>query len=185
MIAFVTTRFVVVLVTTIVVMAAAPYAIVLTHADAINAGSVTSTAHGDAARSHLIAQVKTAGDDVLAKINTAEVSCDAQIAQLAGQSKLSARATQAAIDKGKSEFNTATAPFLREVRDDEDQFDRLSSTTPQTEQLFLARLSEVRAMAIGAGGEQGVLATVCQTILVEVQVAITPVVIVSSGGGGD
>jgi cell division protein FtsL len=182
---FVTTRIVAVFVTTIVVVATVPSVIVITHGNTITitTGSVASAArqHGDDERSRLILEVKKAGDDVVAKINSEEASCDAQIAQLAGQSRISTAATQAAIDKGENEFHAATAPFVREVGDDEDEFERLSVVSIETEQVFLARISELRVTALGANGFQGVLVTVCQTILVEVQVTITTVTIQSGG----
>ncbi|MHB8688398.1 MAG: hypothetical protein ACYDB4_14545 [Candidatus Dormibacteraceae bacterium] len=185
---FVTTRIVAVFVTTIVVVAAVPSLLVLSHGDTITivTGTVASAArqHGDDERARLIIEVKNAGDDVVAKINSGEASCDSQIAQLAGQSRISAAATQAAIDKGRGEIHSASAPFLREVSADEDEFEHLSMVSTEIEQIFLSRISEVRVTAFGDNGSQGVLVTVCQTVLVEVQVIITTVV-VQPGGGGD
>lgn len=183
---FVTARVVTVFVTAIVVVAAVPSVIVLTHADpiTITSGSAASGARDDE-RTRMTAQVKTAGDDVIAKINAEEASCDVQIAQLAGQSKISAAAMQAAIEKGKNEFHAATAPFVREVGDDEDEFDNLAVVSVETERVFLARISMVRVTALGDTSTQGVLVTVCQTILVEVQVTITTVIVRPGDGGGD
>jgi len=183
---FVTTRLVTVFVTTMVVVATVPSVIVLTHSDtiAITTESVASGARrqGEADRARWMVELRKAGDEVIARISAEEGSCDARIAQLAAHSKLSATATQAAIQKGKHEFHAASAPFVREVRDDEDEFDNLAVVSVETEQFLLARISQVRTTALGVTGPQGVLATACQTILIEVQVTTTTV---PGDAGGD
>lgn len=188
LVTFITTRIMAIFVTTVVVVAGIPSLIVITHGDTVtiivSAAASGARQHGDDETNRIIIEVKGAGDAVIAKLNSEEAACAAQISQLAAQSKLSAGATQAALDKGKGDFHKAVAPFLREVTDDEDEFSHLTTISVQTEQVFLARISEVQEIAVGDGGSQGVLVTVCQTILVQIQITITTVTVVTQPGRG-
>lgn len=188
-ITFLTTRIVYVLITTVVVVAAVPTLIVAIHGNTITitSGPVASTSreHGDdSERARLILEVKTAGDNVVVKIGGEEASCDSQIALLASQSKLSATATRAALDKGKSAFHTKTLPFVTEVKSDEDELDNMKVISSETVQTILVRISAVQLTALGEDGHSGTLVTVCQTILVEIRQIII-VVQPNPGGEGD
>ena len=186
---FLSTRIVSVIITTVVVVAAVPTLIVAIHGDTITitTGTVASSSrqHGDDERTRIITEVKTEGDNVVVKLNTEEATCDSQIAQLASQSKLSATATQAAIDKGKGEMHTAELPFLSEIKADEDELGHLNVITTQEEQTFLVRINEVQVIALGENGSTGTLITVCQTIVVEIQQIIVVVVQPPAGDGDD
>jgi cell division protein FtsL len=186
-IAFLSEKIVAVIITTVVVVAAVPTLIVAIHGNTITitTGSVASTSrtHNDDEHARLVLEVKTAGDNVIVKLNTEEASCDSQIAQLAAVSKLSGTATQAAIDKGKGEFHTSALPMLSEVKADEDEFERLTTVTSETEQTFLVRISTVQVTALGEDGHSGTLVTVCQTILVEIRTIVITVVQQPKGGG--
>src|SRR5258708_38943284 len=144
-----------------------------------------SRTHGDDEHARLVLEVKTAGDNVIVKLNNEEASCDSQIAQLAAVSKLSGTATQAAIDKGKGEFHNSELPLLNEVKSDEDEFERLTTVTSETEQTFLVRISTVQVTAFGEDGHSGTLITVCQTIIVEIRTIVITVIQPPSGGEGD
>jgi cell division protein FtsL len=178
-----------VIITTVVVVAAVPTLIVAIHGNTITitTGPVASASrtHNDDEHARLVLEVKTAGDNVIVKINNEEASCDSQIAQLAAVSKLSGIATQAAIDKGKGEFHTSELPMLSEVKADEDEFDHLTTVTSETEQTFLVRISTVQVTALGNDGHSGTLVTVCSTILVEIRTIVITVVQPPSGGEGD
>ena len=186
---FISEKIVAVVITTVIVVAAVPTLIV-----AINGNTITITTasvasstrkHDDAERARLLLQVKTAGDSVVVQINNEEAGCDSQIDQLAGVSTLSATATRAALDNGKAKFHTNTAPLLTEIKDDEDEFDRLNVITTEETQTFLVRISKVQVTAFGANGTTGVLITTCQTILVEIRQVIVIVVQKPGGGEGD
>lgn len=182
---FITTRIVAVFITTIVVVAAVPMLIIAIHGNTITITTAVASStrlQGDDEHARVVLEVKNAGDAVLVKINTEEASCDSQIAQLASLSKLSATATQAALDKGKADFHTATVPFRDEIKADEDQIDHLTVITTETEQTFLVRVSTVLVTAVGEDGHSGTLITICQTVLIEVQQII---IVVQSGGDGD
>ena len=186
---FVTEKIVAVVITTVIVLAAVPTLIV-----AINGNTITITTatvasstrkHDDEERARLILQVKTAGDSVVVTINHEEANCDSQIDQLAGVSTLSASATRAALDNGKAKFRTTTAPLLKEIKDDEDEFERLNVITTTTTQTFLVRISKVQVTAFGEDGTSGILITTCQTILVEIRQVIVIVIQKPGGGEGD
>jgi cell division protein FtsL len=186
---FISEKIVAVIITTVVVVAAVPTLIVAIHGNTITitTGPVASASrtHNDDEHARLVLEVKTAGDNVIVKINNEEVSCDSQIAQLAAVSKLSGTATQAAIDKGKGEFHTSELPELNEIKADEDEFDHLTTVTSETEQTFLVRISTVQVTALGNDGHSGTLVTVCSTILVEIRTIVITVVQPPSGGEGD
>jgi hypothetical protein len=182
-ITFLTDKIVAVVITTVVVVAAVPTLIV-----AINGNTITITTsvasasrqHDDEERARIIVEVKNAGSAVIVKLNNEETSCDSQIAQLAGQSKLSATATAAALQKGKDGFHKSVKPFENEIQADEDELEHLTVVTTETEQLFLVRINEIQVIALGEDGQVGALITVCQTIIVEIQV-----IVVHSGSDSD
>ena len=186
---FLSTRFVMVFVTTIVVVVAVPSLII-----AINGNTVTITTgpvasasrHHDDERTQLIVKVKTAGDDVITKVNNEEASCDVQLTALAGKSKLSIADTQAAIAKGEGEVHAAAAPFVKEIKDDEAEIENLKVVTITTEQTILVQINQVQVIALGENGTPGTIVTVCQTVIIEItQIIVTVVVQPPSGGEGD
>jgi len=184
---FLTEKIVAVVITTVVVVAAVPTLIVAINGNTITItpGPVASTSrhHDEDERARLIIEVKTAGDTVVVKIDNEESSCASQIDQLASQSKLSAGATKAALDKGKGEFHTATLNFRKEIKDNEDELEHLTVITTETQQTFLIRISTVSVTALGHDGHSGTLITVCQTILVEIRTII--IVVQKTGGDED
>ena len=181
---FLSTRIVSVVVTTVVVVAAVPTLIVAINGNTItiSTGPVATSSrhHDDDERARIVVEVKNAGNAVIVKLNNEEATCNAQISQLAGQSKLSATATAAALTKGKDDFHTNVVPFLNEIKADEDELDHLTVVTTEIEQTFLVRINTVQVMALGEDGQVGVLITVCQTIIIQIQQVI---VIVSPGDG--
>ena len=186
---FLSTRFVMVFVTTIVVVVAVPSLII-----AINGNTVTITTgpvasasrHHDDERTQLIVKVKTAGDDVITKVDNEEASCDVQLTALAAKSKLSTADTQAAIAKGEGEVHAAAAPFVKEIKDDEAEIENLKVVTIKTEQTILVQINQVQVIALGENGTPGTIVTVCQTVIVEItQIIITITVQPPSSGEGD
>ena len=183
-ITFLSEKIVAVVITTVVVVAAVPTLIVAINGNTITiTGTVASESrqHDDQERARIIVEVKNAGNAVIVKLNNEEASCDSQIAQLAGQSKLSATATAAALQKGKDDFHQSVKPFENEIQADEDELEHLTVVTIETEQLFLVRINEVQVIALGEDGQVGALITVCQTIIVVVQ----QVIVVHSGSDSD
>jgi cell division protein FtsL len=184
---FLTEKIVAVVITTVIVVAAVPTLIVAIHGNTITITTSTvassTRSHDDEERARLILQVKTAGDSIVVKINNQEANCDSQIDQLAAVSTLSGSATKVALDNGKVKFRTNLAPLLKEIKDDEDEFDHLKVITSETTQTFLVRISQVQVTAFGADGSSGVLITTCQTILVEIRQVI--VIVIKKPGGDD
>lgn len=186
---FLSTRFVTVFVTTIVVVVAVPSLIIAIHGNTITitTGPVASASrHHDDERTQLIVKVNTAGDDVITKVNTEEASCDAQLTALTSKSKLSTADTQAAIAKGEGEVHAAAAPFVKEIKDDEAEIENAKVVTTTIEQTILVRINQVQVIALGENGTQGAIVTVCQTVVVEItQIIVTVTVQPPSGGEGD
>jgi hypothetical protein len=178
-----------VFVTTIVVVVAVPSLIIAIHGNTvtITSGPVASASRQhDDLRTQLIVKVKTAGDEVITKVNTDEAGCDAQLTALSAKSKLSTADTDAAIAKGEGEVHAAAAPFVKEIKDDEAEIEKLKVVTTQTEQVFLTRISQVQVIALGENGTQGTIVTVCQTVIIEItQIIVTVTVQPPSGGEGD
>ena len=170
-ITFLTEKVVAVIITTVVAVAAVPTLIVAINGNkiTITPGVVASTSRQDEdERTRIILEVKTAGDAVIVKLNSLEVTCDAQIEQLAARSKLSASATRAALDRGKGSLHSSVLPFVREIEADEDEISHLSVITVETEQAFLIRINTVLLLAVGEDGQHGALVTVCQTIIIQI-----------------
>lgn len=188
-ITFLSTRIVSVVITTLIVVAAVPTLIVAIHGNTITitTGPVASASreHGDDEHARIVLEIKNAGDAVILRINNEEASCDSQIAQLASGTKLSAAATKAALDRGKSEFHTSAAHFLTELRDDEDEASHLRVITTQTEQIILLQISTVQLTALGDDAHSGTLVTTCSTVLIEIRQIIITVVHPSGGEGDD
>lgn len=186
-ITFLSEKVVAVVITTVVVVAAVPTFILAINGNTITItpGPVASTTrHGDdEERNRIVVEIKTTGDNVILKLTGQEASCDSQIQLLASQSKLAAGATQAALDRGKSQLHASVEPFIDEIKADEDEIQRLTVITTETEQAFLVRINTVKVLALGEDGQHGTLVTVCQTILVEIRQVI--VVVTVNPGGGD
>lgn len=179
-ITFVTEKVVAVIITTVVVVAAVPTLIVAINGNTIttSTGLVVSTTRitTQDERTRVIVEVKSAGDAAILKLNNLETSCDVQIEQLAGKSKVSATATRAALDSGKKNFHASVLPFIHEIEADEDEISHLSVITVETEQAFLIRINTVLMLALGEDGQHGALVTVCQTIIIQ----ITQIIVVQS-----
>jgi len=162
------------------VVAAVPTLIVAIHGDTITItpGTVASfTRHGDdEERARLILEVKTAGDTLVFQINSEEANCDAQISQLSSLSKLNAAATKAAIERGKVRIHDATGPYLKQIKDAEDEFEHLSVITVSTTQTYLVRIATIQVNALGEDGHTGLVITTCQTIIIEIRQIIIVIV---------
>jgi hypothetical protein len=182
---FITTRIVYVVVATVVLVAAVPTVIIgiRGHTVSVNAGPVASASRSQKQdeQVRIILEVNQAGDKVIVALNAFEASCDANIAQLAGQSRLSADATAAALKKGRDDFHAAVIPFVDEVQADQRDLDSLRVITVADEQTYLARIAEIQVVAIGDQANPGALVTFCKTVMVEVQQVI---VVQPPGGGG-
>lgn len=172
---FLSEKIVAVVITTVVVVAAVPTLIVAINGNTITiTGTVATTTrlHDDEERARIIIEVKNAGSAVIVKLSDEEATCDSEIAQLAGKSKLSASVTAAALQKGKDDFHASVKPFENEIQADEDELEHLTVVTTETEQLFLVRINEVQVIALGENGQVGALITVCNTIIVQIQVVV-------------
>jgi hypothetical protein len=177
-ITFLTEKVVAVVITSVVVVAAVPTLILTINGSTITISpsvvASTSRHRDEDERARIILEVKTVGDAVIVKLKNLEASCNSQIEQLAGKSRLSATATRAALDNGKGSFHNSVVPFIHEVEADEEELGHLSVVTVETEQAFLVRINTVLTLALGEDGQHGALVTVCQTTIVQ----ITQIVVV-------
>ena len=182
---FLTEKIVAVVITIVVVVAAVPTLIV-----AINGNTITITAatvasssrHGDdEERARLVLEIKTAGDNVVVMINTEEETCDSQISQLASASTLNAATTKAALERGKARMHDAKLPYLKQVKDVEDEFEHQKVITVATVQTFLVRIANIQVVAIGEDSHLGVLITTCQTIIIEIRQIIIVITVPPTG----
>ena len=177
---FLTEKIVAVVITVVVVVAAVPTLIVAINGNTITiTGTVASSSrHGDdEERARLILEIKTAGDNVVVMINTEEETCGSQISQLASASSLNAAATKAALERGKARIHDAKLPYLKQVKDAEDEFEHQKVITVSTVQTYLVRIANIQVVALGEDSHLGVLITTCQTIIIEIRqiiIVITP-----------
>lgn len=175
---FITERIVAVVVTTVVVVVAVPATIIVTsHGNTVTITNVASSSrqHEDE-RTRVINDVDSEASAVIVKMDDEQGSCDAQIVQLAAQSKLPADATATVLRTGRQEFDGTVEPFVAQIKADEEELGHLKVVTAQTEQTFLLRIHEIEVVALGGGGRPGEIVTVCQTVLIEVQQVIVVVV---------
>jgi len=179
---FLSTRVVAVFITTFIVFAAVPTLIIHFHGNTITVTQSSSARHhGDDERTRIVVHIKSAGDAVIVKLNSAEASCDAQITALTKLSKISTASTLAAIKKGKTQFHASIAPYIKQIESDEDEIAHLAVVTTETEQIYLQRITSISVIALGEDGQHGVVITICQTIVIEIRQII--IVVVQPGGG--
>ena len=182
---FLSTRVVAVFITTFIVFAAVPTLIIHFHGNTITVTQTSSARHhGDDERTRIVVHIKSAGDAVIVRLNSAETSCDAQITALTKLSKISTASTLAAITKGKTQFHATIAPYIKQIESDEDEIAHLDVVTTETEQIYLERITSISVIALGEDGQHGVVITVCQIIVIDVRQIII-VVIKPGGGEGD
>jgi len=181
-VSFLTTRVVAVFITTFIVFAAVPTLIIHFHGNTITITQASSARQrGDDERTRIVIHIKAAGDAVIVKLNSEEASCDSQITALTKLSKISTASTLSAINKGKTQFHAAVAPYVRQVESDEEEISHLAVVTTETERIYLARITAISVTALGEDGQHGVVITICQTIIIEIRQII--IVVVTPGGG--
>lgn len=175
---FLSTRVVAVFITTFIVVAGVPSVIILIHGHHITITTQASTTrqHGDDDRARIVIHIKTVGDELIVKLNHEEATCSGQIGALSKLSKISVASTQAAINKGKSQFHAAMASYVREIESDEDEIGHMTVVTSETERVFLLRIQSISVIALGEGSKTGVLITICQTIIIEIRKVIIVVI---------
>lgn len=124
----------------------------------------------------LISAVKKAGDDVIAKLNTAETSCDTQLTKTVNASKVAAK-VQPTLAKGKTAVHSSVAPLVAAIKSDEDRFAHLKFITAQDEQNELDELNLIEVIALGNGTSTGTITVTCETVTITITETINITVI--------
>lgn len=125
----------------------------------------------DQQKAVLIADVKKAGDGIIAKLNTEESSCDTQISHTVSSSSVAGK-LQNKLANAKTLLRSDTSPFALAIQKDEDRFAHLAVVTPQDEGNALADLNVIQVIALGEGSSGGTVTITCQNILITIKETI-------------
>jgi len=172
---WVSQRIITVTAVSILTVAAVPTTLVIVSHDDTTSVAVIQPAD-DHSRAILISSVKKAGDDVIAKLNATETSCDAQLTKTVSASKVAAK-VQPTLAKAKTQVHSSVAPIVAAIKSDEDRFAHLTYITPQDEENELAELNLIQIVALGNGTTTGTITVTCETVLITVQETISITVI--------
>src|SRR5579864_854740 len=153
----------------VVAVAAVPTTLIVTshHDD----GSTTTVAVvqpvDDQQKLVLISAVKKAGDDIIARLNTAQATCDSQLTQTVSSSKVAAK-LQPALANARATVGSSVSPIIAAIRSDEDHFDHLRYVSQQDEENELADLDLIEVLALGNGRTGGTVTVTCQTVSITI-----------------
>jgi hypothetical protein len=162
---------------TVVTVVAVPTTLVIVSHDHDKKDSIAVIQPADEhSKTILISTVKKAGDDLIAKLNTAESGCTTQVTQTVSTSKVSAT-VQPALAKAKTQIHGSVAPLVAAVKTDQDRFAKLIFVTPQDEENELEHLKLLEVIALGDGHSTGTITVSCQTVMITIQETIQITVI--------
>ena len=174
---WVSQRIITITAVSVLTVAAVPTTLVIvSHNDDNNPTIAVIQPADDHSKAILISAVKKAGDDVIAKLNTAETSCDTQLTQTVNTSKVAAK-VQPALTKAKATVHSSVAPVVAAIKSDEDRFAHLKFITPQDEQNELDELNLIEIVALGNGNNSGTITITCQTVTITITETINITVI--------
>ena len=128
------------------------------------------------AKTVMISAVKKAGDDLIAKIDTAESTCTTQMTQTVSTSKVAAK-LQPALASAKSQLHSSVSPVIAAIKSDEDHFAHLTYVSQQDEDNELADLHLIEILALGNGQTAGTVTVTCQTVTITITQTIQITVI--------
>jgi len=121
----------------------------------------------------LIQAVQTAGDDLIVKLQTAEASCNTQVATLVTTSKVNPGKIQSELARAKLQIHGSVAPLIVAIQKDEDNFAKLTLITPEDEETELEHLQQLSIVALGDGKTIiGTVTVTCQVVIVVIQVVL-------------
>lgn len=168
-------RIITVTAVTVLTVAAVPTTLVIVAQDDHNNAVALIQPVDDAKKAVLIADVKKAGDDVIAKLDSSESSCDTQITQTVNTSAVGAK-LQNKLANAKTLLRSQTSPFVLAIQKDEDRFAHLEVITQQDEENELADLDLIQVIALGSGSSGGTITVTCQNIVITIKQTIQIVV---------
>jgi hypothetical protein len=170
-------RIITVTAVSVLTVAAVPTTLVLVSHDDHTTTTVAVIQPADAqGKTVMIGAVKKAGDDLIAKLDTAESSCATQITQTVSASKVAAR-VQPALATAKSQLHSSVAPVIAAIKSDEDHFAHLTYVSSQDEDNELADLHLIEILALGNGQSAGTVTVTCQTVTITITQTIQITVI--------
>ena len=124
----------------------------------------------------LISAVRKAGDDLIARLNASEASCNTQLTQTVNASKVPAK-VQPALASAKSTVHSSVAPIVAAIKRDQDRFAHLTFITPQDEENELAELNLIQVTALGDDKTTGTVTLICQTVTITITQTINITII--------
>ncbi len=169
---WVTEKIVAIFMVTIVAVAAVPTTLILTTEHQV---TVTVTQQQQQARIVLIQTVKTAGDELIVKLQNAEDSCNTQVITIVAGSKANPGRLQSKLAQAKLQIHGSISPFVAAIQKDEEHFQQLAVLTPEDEQNELAHLQLIEIESLGDGQTTGVVVVTCQVVVIEIKIVVVEV----------
>jgi hypothetical protein len=174
--AWISQRIITVTAVSVLAVAAVPTTLVITSRHDDNSTVAVIQPVDDRTKALLISEVKTAGDDLIARLTTAEASCSAQLAQTVSTSTVATK-IQPALAHAKVQLHSSVSPIVATIRSDEDRFQHLRYVSRQDEENELADLDLIAIMALGNSQTPGMVTITCQAVTVTVTQTIQITVI--------
>lgn len=168
---WVSEKIVAIFVVSLVTVAAVPTTLVLTTEHQV---TVTVQQQQLQQQTILVQTVKKTGDDLILKLQSAEVSCNTQVTTLASTH---ATQIQTQLVSAQTQIHGSITPFIAAVRHDEEHFANLAVITPEDEEQELAHLQLITVTALGDGQTAGVVTVTCGSVVVQIQTVIQVVVL--------
>lgn len=164
-------RIITVTAVSVLTVAAVPTTLVIVSHEDQNTVAVVQPV-SDGQKVVLVAAVKKAGDAAIAKLNSAESSCNGTVSNTVSTAKVAPGKIQSQLARAQSQVHGSVAPFIAAVQRDEDRFARLTVLTPQDEENELNEISLIELTALGDGHTTGTVTITCQTVVVTIQETI-------------
>jgi len=159
-------RIITVIAVTVLTVAAVPTTLVIASHDDHQTIAVIQPAD-EHSKVRLVGAIKKAGDDVIAKLNSTEASCNTELTQTVSASNVAAK-VQPALATSKSRVHSSVSQIVVAIRADQERFARLKFVTPQDEDNELEHLKLIEIIALGDGHSAGTISVTCQTVLITI-----------------
>jgi len=159
-------RIITVIAVTVLTVAAVPTTLVIASHDDHQTIAVIQPAD-EHSKVRLVGAIKKAGDDVIAKLNSTEASCNTELTQTVSASNVAAK-VQPALATAKSRVHSSVSQIVVAIKADQERFARLKFVTPQDEDNELEHLKLIEIIALGDGHSAGTISVTCQTVLITI-----------------
>ena len=159
-------RIITVIAVTVLTVAAVPTTLVIASHDDHQTIAVIQPAD-EHSKVRLVGAIKKAGDDIIAKLNSTEASCNTQLTQTVSASNVAAK-VQPELATAKSRVHSSVSQIVVAIRADQERFARLKFVTPQDEDNELEHLKLIEIIALGDGHSAGTISVTCQTVLITI-----------------